>query len=94
METKDIEKIANLARLTLSQNEIQKLTKDLSEILNYIETLNELDLDDIKPTAHAVKVDNVFRKDEVAQNSAIQDTLPNAPDHDDEFFLVPKVIDA
>lgn len=94
MKKEDIEKVANLARLTLNETEKDNLTKDLTNILGYVETLNEIDLKDAKPTAHAVKVDNVFREDQVRQQDTIKDTLQHAPDHDDKFFLVPKVIES
>lgn len=92
MKKEDVQKIANLSRLTLSDAEVESLTKDLTNIMGYVETLNELNLKDINPTAHAVKVQNVFREDEVKPTNVVEDTLERAPERDGRFFTVPKVI--
>lgn len=88
-------KLASLSRLTLSEEEIEKLPRELSAIMGYAEKLNQLDLEGIKPTAHAVAVTNVFRKDDNPHKSdIINEAITNAPQHDAEgpFFRVPKVI--
>lgn len=94
MITKDqVERIAHLARLTLSPREKDCLPKELSRIVDYFEQISELDLADIQPTAHAVDVENVFRRDdEVVRTSIIEEVLENAPEKDDHFFVVPKVL--
>ena len=92
MKTEDVQKIANLARLRLTDAEAAPLAGELTAILKYVETLDALKLDGIAPTAHAVPVDNVFRDDIARQNGAIETTLERSPDHDGPFFLVPKVI--
>jgi aspartyl-tRNA(Asn)/glutamyl-tRNA(Gln) amidotransferase subunit C len=96
MITRDVvKKLASLSRLTLSEEEIERLPAELSAIMGYAEKLNERKLDGIKPTAHAVAVSNVFRSDDSPRsNEIIADAIRNAPEHDAEgrFFRVPKVI--
>ena len=94
MKNEDIQKVAKLAHLDLKDDEAKALMGNLNDILGYIENLNELDLDGIEPTAHAVEIDNVFRESSksVDRSDVVKHTLKGAPDHDDEFFLVPKVI--
>ena len=96
MITKDeVKKLANLSRLTLQDDEIDNLSEQMSQIMDYVKKLDELDLKDIKPTAHAVEVQNVFRDTEDSRVSGIIDkAILNAPEHDAEnkMFRVPKVI--
>ena len=92
IDEKQIRKIANLARLEIKDSDIPKLSEQLTSILNYVETLNELDLKDIKPTAHAVEVSNVFREDVAVENDIAKTVLPQAPESDGVFFKVPRVL--
>ncbi len=92
MKIEDVQKIANLARLNLTDAEANPLAAELTAILQYAETLNALDLKGIEPTAHAVKIDNVFRDDTVHAAEVVSTTLKQSPDHDGPFFLVPKVL--
>ena len=88
----DVKKIARLAKLEIKKEDMAKLTNQLGGIMGYIETINELKLDDVKPTAHAVEVSNVFREDDVVTADVTKKTLDKAPEGDGEFFRVPKVI--
>ena len=88
----DIDKIANLAKLHLSEAEREKFASQLSDIVSYIEKLNQLNTDDVKPLAHVNDLTNVFREDKARPSMEKQDVFKNSPQHDDEFFLVPKVI--
>ena len=88
----DIDKIANLAKLDLSEAEREKFASQLSDIVSYIEKLNQLNTDDVKPLAHVNDLTNVFREDKARPSMEKQDVFKNSPQHDDEFFLVPKVI--
>ena len=89
---KDVEHVAKLARLHFTPQEMEKFTHDLNEILQYVDKLNELDTDNVEPLSHVIELANVFRQD-VTQPSLPRDqALANAPDHNDEFFKVPKVI--
>lgn len=85
-------KIADLARLTLNDDETERYAKELSQILSYVESLNQIDVTDIKPTAHAVEVQNVFRADEAFASDVVGKILERAPKAEEGFFLVPKVL--
>jgi len=88
----EVEKIAELARLEFSENEIEHLTKDMNQILHHMDKLNELDTSNVEPLSHPIEVKNVFRDDELKESIKREDALKNAPDKDEEFFKVPKVI--
>lgn len=88
----EVLKIAKLARLELTPDEVEVYAAQLSSILDYVETLNKLDVEGIEPTAHAVLVPTPFRDDAVIQDSTMEKSLANAPEREDTFFKVPKVI--
>lgn len=90
----DVQKIANLARIKLSAEEEEKLQKDLSSILGYIDTLNEVDVSDVKPTAHAVDVFNVVREDGegMSDEETAANIVKSAPQHEDRFIKVKAVL--
>ena len=89
---KDVEHIAELARLTFNEEELENFTHQLNQILGYMEKLNELNTDNIEPLSHPVEGNNVFREDELNTSIPTSEALKNAPDKDDQFFKVPKVI--
>lgn len=89
----EIEHVARLARLVLSDSELELFTGQMSAILNHAKTLNELDTDGIVPTAHAVPLENAFRPDQVQASTGIDKALANAPDRVETFFRVPPVIE-
>lgn len=89
----EIEHIALLARLCLTEEEKTLFGSQLSSILDYIEKLNELDTKDIEPTSHVLSLSNVIRDDIPAYSIPIEDALMNAPDHTDKFYRVPKIIE-
>ncbi len=89
----DVEYVAKLARLDVSDAEKEKFTAQLNDILLYIDQLNELDTTGVKPMTHAIAVTNAFREDRVAESLGTQKAIANAPDARGEFFRVPKVID-
>jgi len=88
-----VEHVARLARLALSDTELDTLTGDMDAILGYVEKLNELDTDHIIPTAHAVPVENAFREDRTGMSIGTEKALKNAPEASDDCFVVPKVIE-
>ena len=90
---KEVEHVAKLARLALRDDEIDTMTAQLSNILTYVEKLNELDTKNVDPTAHVLPIKNVLREDEVKKSLEREKALGNAPDRTEEFFRVPKVID-
>lgn len=89
---KDVEYIAQLARLRFKEEELENFTHQLNEILNYVEKLNELDTTNVEPLNHPIENVNVFRNDELRPSVQTEAALKNAPDRTDEFFKVPKVI--
>lgn len=84
--------IANLAYLNLTDEEIEKYTKDMQDILKYAEIVNKVDTDNIKETIGTNTNYNVFRKDEIKTPLSREDVLKNAPSQDDGMFHIPKVI--
>lgn len=89
----DVEKVADLARLELTPEEKAQYRGQLSKVLDYVAMLNELDLDDVPPTAHAVSQQNVLRADEVTPSLPTEDALYNAPQTADNQFLIQSVLD-
>jgi aspartyl-tRNA(Asn)/glutamyl-tRNA(Gln) amidotransferase subunit C len=89
----DVEQVALLARLALSEDEKRLFAGQLNAILTYVGTLNELMTDDILPMAHAVPMENAFRHDEVVPPLGTEAALINAPERVEGFFRVPKVIE-
>ncbi len=87
-----VENIALLARLELSPAEIETYTGQLNSILEYMEKLNELDTKSIEATSHAVEIPNPMREDTVQPSDVIQELLKVSPDHEKNFFRVPKVL--
>jgi aspartyl-tRNA(Asn)/glutamyl-tRNA(Gln) amidotransferase subunit C len=91
--TKDeVMHVAKLARLHLDENAVELYTRQLGDILTYMETLNRVDTDSVPPTSHATFVDSAFREDEVKASIRSEEALANAPQSEDGSFVVPKVI--
>ena len=89
---KELEKIADLARLKLTDDEKKKFLEQINQILTYVEKLNELDTKDIVPLSHSMELINVMREDILRESLPREKALENAPSKTDEFFRVPKVI--
>jgi len=88
-----VQHVAKLARLSLSDDEVAMFTGQMADILAYVEKLNELNTDGIVPTSHAVPMENAFRDDVVRPSIGADAALANAPDRIADFFRVPKVIE-
>jgi aspartyl-tRNA(Asn)/glutamyl-tRNA(Gln) amidotransferase subunit C len=88
-----VDKIAHLARLEVSPDEKEQLIGDMSRILSFMEKLNEVDTSSIEPLVYMTDEVNNFRKDEVIEIITHEEALQNAPEHDENYFLVPKVIE-
>jgi aspartyl-tRNA(Asn)/glutamyl-tRNA(Gln) amidotransferase subunit C len=84
--------VADLARLSLKPEEIELFTRQLNDILAYVEKLQELDTAGVPPLAHVIPVFNVFREDEVRQGLPRETALDNAPAREEGAFLVPRII--
>ena len=81
--------VARLARLQLTDEEVERMAGELSKVLGYIETINELDLEGVPPTSHVVEVANALRPDEPRPSLPREVGLANAPERTEEGFLVP-----
>lgn len=88
---KDVEHVAKLARLALTEEEKAKFAPQLNAVLEYVDELNEVDTTGIEPMAHSIKISNVMREDEVKQEFSREEMLKNAPEEEDGFFKVPKI---
>ena len=89
---KEILHVAHLARLHLSDQEVETMAGKLDKILGYVDTLNELDTTGVTPTTHALSLTNAFREDEVKDSLGQAEALKNAPKQNGEAFVVPRVI--
>lgn len=89
----DVDYVAKLARLKLTEEEKKEFSKQFEDILKYINKLKELDVTDVEPTFHAIEIKNVFREDEVKPSDMAEDILSNAPEREGSFFKVKKVIE-
>ena len=81
--------VARLARLRLSDDEVERMSSELSTILDHIEKISELDLENVEPTSHVVEVENVLRDDEPRESWPREQILELAPDAGDGGFRVP-----
>jgi aspartyl-tRNA(Asn)/glutamyl-tRNA(Gln) amidotransferase subunit C len=90
---KDVEHVAALARLELSEEEKSIYTGQLNAILKYAEQLNALDTEAVEPTSHAVPLSNVMREDIVSPSLAMDKVMLNAPEEEDGQFKVPAVLE-
>jgi aspartyl-tRNA(Asn)/glutamyl-tRNA(Gln) amidotransferase subunit C len=88
-----VEYVAKLARLAISEEEKAVFGKQLSSILTYVETLNRVDTTDVEPTSHVIPMQNVLREDAVKPSLPHEAALANAPDSDSGCFRVPKIIE-
>ena len=88
----DVERIALLGRLQLSEAELAAMTEQLGQVIGYMDLLSELNTDDVEPMAHAVEISNVFRPDELRPSYDRATMLARAPHADGEFYLVPAVL--
>ena len=88
----DVEKVALLARLKFDEAELEKITKHMVQIVQYVDKLSELDTEDVEPMAHALDIQNALAEDESRPSLSRNEVLKNAPKHDEEYFLVPAVL--
>ena len=93
IDKETVEKIAHLARLELAEGEKQAMIADMSKILGFMAKLNEIDTSGIEPLVYMTNEINVTREDVIKQEITHQEALLNAPKHDEDYFLVAKVIE-
>ena len=89
IERDQVVHVARLARLRLSEPELERMSRELSSVLDHIEKIGELDLDGVEPTSHVVHIENVLRPDEPRPSHARERVLAEAPDASSEGFRVP-----
>lgn len=89
-----VRKVANLARLQLSDADVSRFTQQLGQVLGYVEMLSELDTEGVAPLAHPLEIENVLREDVPTPSLPREAALSNAPKSDGRCFIVPQIIDA
>ena len=89
----EVKKISKLAKLEFKDEELEKFTSQMNEILDYMEQLNEINTDDIEPLYHVIELGNVLKDDEVEPSYSREEILKNAPVKSDGFIIVPRVIE-
>jgi aspartyl-tRNA(Asn)/glutamyl-tRNA(Gln) amidotransferase subunit C len=93
IDKETVEKVAHLARLELAEDEKEVLIADLSKILDFMAKLDEIDTSGIEPLVYMTSSSNVVREDVVKQEITHEEALLNSPKHDENYFLVAKVIE-
>jgi len=88
----EVQHIAKLARLGLKEEELEKFQKDLSSILDYIETLKKVDISNVEPTSHSVLIENLTRKDEIKKSNTEEKIVKQFPEQKDNFNKVKHVL--
>ena len=88
---KDVEHVAKLARLELTEEEKEKFTRQLGDVLKYVDQMNEVDTDDVEPLSHPIDFVNVMRDDKIHYEQTKEELMQNAPDEENVFFKVPKI---
>lgn len=92
LERADVDKVAHLARLTLTEAEADQFTPQLGDILDYFEQLSELDVADVEPTTRAIDVSNITRKDTLMPYADRDAIFACAPEQEENYFKVPKIM--
>jgi aspartyl-tRNA(Asn)/glutamyl-tRNA(Gln) amidotransferase subunit C len=93
LRKEQVEHVAMLARLALTPEELEMFSTQLSDILEYMDKLNQLDTKEVAPLFHAIGIENVLREDETRPSLAREEALSNSPERGRDSFKVPKVID-
>jgi len=93
IKKEDIVHISELSRLSFSEEELDRFTGELNNILDYIHKLDTLDTTNIQPTSHVLDISNVFREDIVHEHLSREDALKNAAEHEHNHFKVPRVVE-
>ena len=92
LDEQTVRHVSHLARLKLSDDDLADVRAQLSRILAYVDLLNELNTDDVEPTAHPLEITNVFREDSVGKSWTAAAALSQAPQRQNGFFQVPRVL--
>lgn len=89
-----VRKVARLARIQLTEADVDRFTRQLGQVLGYVEMLGELNTDGVEPLAHPLEIENVLREDEPTPSLSQDAALSNSPKSDGKYFLVPQILDA
>ncbi len=89
----EVEHVAQLARMALTSQDLERVGTELNRILEHFNRLQELETEDVAPTSHAIPMTNVFREDQVGESLSVEDVVENAPERSDEFFRVPRIVE-
>lgn len=92
MDIEEVRKVARLARLSVSDEELAEFTGQLTRVLDYVSLLDEADTRDIQPMVHAIPVSNAFRADKAGESLPREAALSNAPATDGRYFMVPDIL--
>ncbi len=87
-----VEKVAQLSKIALNEEDKIKYSNEISQILDYVEKINELDTSQVEPTAHILDIHNVYREDKSGRSIDVEILMKLAPKHKDQFIVVPKVL--
>ena len=93
IDAKTVKRIADLSRLSFTDAEIEAFTHEFSSIVHAIDAINTLNLDGVEPMSHVLDLPNVFREDIPAESLSVKQALENAPNKNETFFKVPKVME-
>ena len=93
LSKEEVQHVAELARLHLSEAELEKFTHQISQVLDYAEQLNALDTTGVIPTSHAIPMKNVLREDKVIPFPNTKDIVANGPEVEDNMFRVPRIME-
>ena len=93
IEKNQVKKVAKLSRISLDESKVESLSKDLNSIINFVEQLNKLDTKDTKPLSSVIDKTLELRNDKVNDGKIKEEILKNSPDKNEDFFIVPKVIE-
>ena len=92
LDFEQVRKISKLSRIKMTDDQINKMRFELDKIFNHIDVIKNADTEKVEPTGHSVDLDSVFRNDVVENSTSVKDVLRNAPDTEDDFFSVRKII--
>ncbi|RQO74234.1 Asp-tRNA(Asn)/Glu-tRNA(Gln) amidotransferase GatCAB subunit C [Pedobacter sp. KBW06] len=93
IDKQTIDKVANLARIAIEDKEVDTLMADMNKILTFMEKLNELDTIGVAPLVYMNTEENVWREDQIKQEITVEEGLKNSARHNENFFMVPKIIE-
>ena len=93
LSKQEVEHVAWLARLELADEEKERLTSQLNDLMVHFEKLQQLDTTEVEPTSHSIPVSNVFREDKVGPCLTVEEAVSNAPEERDGYFVVPQVVE-